>query len=420
MTTLFSPVGTADPITQLGDGPMLHIVRHRKPDKIVLFLSPAMAAFQQLDARYTRAIELLAASLDMPVPDVELIESDFDEVYRFDRYIEVFEPLLKQLAQTDDVLVNVSSGTAGMAQALVALGSFGRLDLELLQVTTPKHGINGRSDRENPNEYDLDTLWDWDLDVERDGVCRIVSVSTPNFSERLLRENTIALVREYEYEAASELVAQMNTVDDLVAQEILAAAARLNLDGGLPADVFGGTDVSYKANDLLLEYLYVMEVRLAQGRWADFVRSLSPALTELMKKKLSPYLPEEKYAALERGKPAGKYNVESIEADPRLFDTLSPCHFQNKNSYITNDAYGRLVREYCEDWKTKEAILKLRNAEKYCRNALAHTLKASSKAALERLCCMSLEDIMTTLFELHGSAEPGLYDRINLRIIDKM
>lgn len=36
---LFSPIGTADPITALGDGPMLHIVRHYRPIVVVLFLS---------------------------------------------------------------------------------------------------------------------------------------------------------------------------------------------------------------------------------------------------------------------------------------------------------------------------------------------------------------------------------------------
>ena len=56
MVTLFSPVGTADPVTQLGDGPLLHIIRHRRPDRVVLFLSPAMTQFQRQDERYTRAI----------------------------------------------------------------------------------------------------------------------------------------------------------------------------------------------------------------------------------------------------------------------------------------------------------------------------------------------------------------------------
>ena len=109
MTILFSPVGTADPITQLGDGPMLHIVRNRRPDRVVLYMSPAMAAFQQADERYTKAIELLAESIKMPVPEIKLIESRFEEVYRFDRYIEEFEPLLKQYAGADEALAKSSA-----------------------------------------------------------------------------------------------------------------------------------------------------------------------------------------------------------------------------------------------------------------------------------------------------------------------
>lgn len=420
MTTLFSPVGTADPVTQLGDGPLLHIIRHRRPDKVVLFLSPAMAGFQQQDKRYTRAIELLAESVGVPAPEVRLIESSFEEVYRFDRYIEEFEPILKDLSGEGDVLVNTSSGTAGMSQALVALGSFGRLNLELLQVLTPKRGINSSNDRENPNKYDLDLLWELNQDNNSGAGCRIVSVATPNFSERLLRGNVITLVQGYEYEAAYKLACQMSTASDAAKQMIQATACRLNLDGGLPAKVFGGTEVSYKANDLLLEYLYVMEVRLAQGHWADFVRSLTPALTELMKRRLSEYLSEERYTLFANGRSTNRYNVEAIDGDFRLSSVLSLCHYDNRNAFITNDAYGRLVQEYCEDQRVKDAILQLRNAEKNCRNSIAHTLAASSRAALERLCSMTLDDIMRTLFELHGQAKPGLYDRINQRIIDSI
>lgn len=417
MTTLFSPVGTADPITQLGDGPMLHIVRHVRPDKVVLYLSPAMAAFQHADKRYTKAIALLSESSGVPMPEVQLVESDFEEVYRFDSYIEEFERILKSLENPDEkVLVNVSSGTAGMAQALVALGSFGRLNLELLQVTTPKKGINARHDRENPNEYDLDALWEWGSEIEQSAECRIVAVQTPNFSERLLRENVIALCRDYEYEAACGLVHQMTSASGKAMQMIEAAAARLNLDGSLPAKAFGGTDLCYKANDLLLEYLYVMEVRLKQGHWAEFMRSLSPALTELMKRKLRLYLPEQAYMQFKDGKPTQRYNAEAIAADERLARALSSCYYTNE-SFVTNDAYARLVAEFCEDAHVSSGIDRLRRAERKSRNSLAHSLRASSRKMIERECSMSLDDIMKTLYDLHGSAKPGLYDRINEAII---
>lgn len=213
---------------------------------------------------------------------------------------------------------------------------------------------------------------------------------------------------------------QMSEASETAKEIVKAAACRLNLDGSLPAKIFAKTDVSYKANDLLLEYLYVMEVRLAQGHWADFVRFLTPALTGLMKRRLESYLPENVYTVFERGQSSNKYNVESIKKDSRLARTLLPCHYENKNAFITNDAYGRLIREYCEDTRVRDLVLKLRNAERHCRNSLAHTLRASSKVSLERLCGMTLEDVMDALFELYGTTERGLYDRINQRIVDTM
>lgn len=418
MTTLFSPVGTADPFTQLGDGPMLHIIRHRQPSKVVLYLSPAMTAYQHKDQRYTKAIDFLSESAGTPLPEVRIIESDYDEVYRFDLYIEEFESILKELSVFDEsVLVNVSSGTAGMAQALVALGSFGRINLELLQVLTPRRGINARHDRENPDEYDFDVLWEWNCDIEQNSDSRIVSVKTPNFSEKLLKESVITLITSYEYGAAGELVNKMTLVSEEATQMINAAASRLNLDGGAPVRVFGGTDLAYRTNDLLLEYLYVMEVRFAQGHWAEFMRSLSPALTELMKRKLQPYLPETAYTLFKNSKPTQKYNVEAINADPRLDSTLRSSHYKNKNAYITNAAYARLIEEYCNDACVVEDIKRLRHAERISRNPLSHTLRASSRKMIEKECGLSLDDIMKTLFDLHGSAKPGLYSRINQAII---
>ena len=41
MKVLFSPIGNSDPWSNDRDGEMLHIVRHYKPDVVVLFLLKA-------------------------------------------------------------------------------------------------------------------------------------------------------------------------------------------------------------------------------------------------------------------------------------------------------------------------------------------------------------------------------------------
>ena len=144
MSVLFSPIGTVDPLTQLGDGPMLHIIRHYRPERVVLFLSPEMAEYQEQDQRYTKAIELLSAEChEGDVPTIELVKSNTTDVYKFDVYISEFEQKLNEIGKEnggDTILVNASSGTPAMEEALVALGAFGRLNLTPLQVPTPRKG----------------------------------------------------------------------------------------------------------------------------------------------------------------------------------------------------------------------------------------------------------------------------------------
>ena len=106
-----------------------------------------------------------------------------------------------------------------------------------------------------------------------------------------------------------------------------------------------------------------------------------------------------------------------ISADPRLASTLQSCHYDNRGAFISNDAYARLAKAYCGDRDVAEKIDSLRYVERKSRNSLAHSLRASTRGMIEKECGMSLNGIMETLFELHGSAKPGLYRRINKAIV---
>lgn len=422
MRILFSPIGTADPLTQLGDGPMLHIVRQREPEKVVLFLSPAMQVHHQADNRYVEAIHLLSESESRAMPEIQVIGSPHDNVYRFDHYIEEFEEILEEMCSEspdEPVLVNVSSGTPGMQQALVALGAFGRLPLELLQVTTPRNGINTRQDREDPNRYDLDTLWiiNEEERASNPETCasRIVVVQSPHFADRVMRENVITLVNDYEYEAAYELATKTNSISESAKRMIQAAADRLNLDGQLPATVFAKTDLAYRPNDLLAEYISVMEVRLNQGHWADFMRLLTPAWTQLAKDALRKNgLPESSYLKIEHGAPTNEWNWEAIEDDEKLSCILDPSR---KTRYAKNGMLQKLIRNYCEDDETRRKLCRLYEVEGKHRHELAHAVTSSSKRKLEQPGNLTLNEILDYLFELHGNMRIHLYADINKAII---
>lgn len=442
MTTLFSPVGTADPFTQLGDGPMLHIVRHYAPERVVLFLSPEMQEYRQADmqhafahdareyGRYEASIRRLCAAEGRPLPSIEYVYSPYNDVFRFDHYIDEFEGVLERLcaeSQGEPVLVNATSGTPAFQQSLVALGSFGRLPLKVLQVVTPKKRSNSQNDREKASTFDLDTLWEWNESLRGSDPearkSRVIEVKTPNFAERLLRENVITLLHAYDYEAAHKLASEMHTIDTKALSMIEAARDRLNLDdsGVLKEQDFGRSDLAYRDYDRVGEYLSVMEVRLKQGHWAEFVRLLTPVLTQMSKSILRKNeLPESSYLIIRNGKPSDVLNWKRIENSERLRRILGTPSKNDRPTYVTGYMLSNLVAEYCQDKVAKEKLRKLRQVESGCRNVVAHQMVPSNKEELEKLGGMSLEDVLQYLFDLRGNVRHDLYSLINDTIIGYM
>ena len=423
MSVLFSPIGTVDPLTQLGDGPMLHIIRHYRPERVVLFLSPEMAEYQEQDQRYTKAIELLSAEChEGDVPTIELVKSNTTDVYKFDVYISEFEQKLNELDKEnggDTILVNASSGTPAMEEALVALGAFGRLNLTPLQVSTPRKGSNKKEDRENPQDYDLDLLWACNPDNEEGRPCRILEVKTPNFSDRLLLENIRALVARYNYMAAASLAEQTRTISPDAQKMIEATVDRLNLNGQKSAQVFARSDMAYSASTagMVTEYVSILEVMLEQGRWADFMRALTPAITETMLRYLRPVLPNERYLKKSIKPGNYEYDIERIKKDAKLHRIILGSDDHLKNPYLSNYILDKLIDEYCQDGVLIDKLHRLYEFEHAPenRNKIAHTIVRINKKDIECNGGMTMEEVMQSLLELND-VKPGLYRRINKAI----
>lgn len=434
MKVLFSPIGTADPMTILGDGPMLHIARHYTPEKVVLFLSPMMARYHDKDNRYIRAIEDCYSLLGVPVPTVEVIRSFHDEVHRFDYYIEEFEEAVKGIRSGDancEILANVTSGTPGMLQALVSLGAFGQFNIKLLQVIIPHKGASQKGDREDPDNYEYDRLWANNPDNSVESICRITEVDTPNFSERLLRREIRVLVSKYDYAAASELakdsVGMAQSTKDLIG----ATASRLNLAKGKPTKVFGkqkyhAVGLGYSEHKQFYEYLSTLEVRLLQGRYADFVRALTPALTETMLHLLDEFLPRERYLTDESIENRFySFDQEKLKENSELFDFVKrncKTDFERyPRPFLTNHALSRLFDKYYPEKPdgSKEKVKRLRNFEYGVRNLLSHQISKMDRNFIEEKGGMSLDKVLSTLFELNG-VEKGLYNRINKVILEEL
>ncbi|WP_314026260.1 type III-A CRISPR-associated CARF protein Csm6 [Olsenella uli] len=417
MKALFSPVGTADPLTIIGDGPMLHLARYFRPDIITLFFSPKMREYECADHRFTRAIGLLRDSLDDGWnPEIRTIESPTNDVFKFDIFIPEFENSLRELAKVagiDKILVNTSSGTPAMAEALVALGAFGQQDIELMQVKTPRGGVNQEGDREDPSVYDLETLWEINPDNEEGMACRAVTVASPNFREKLLLENVRGFVNACNYRAADSLAKQSRLISPEAKEMIEATADRFALRGQKASKVFAKSELAFNTNDRLAEYVSVLEVLCKECRWGDFMRALTPAVTETMLKCLRRNLADKRY--LKSGSSQGNYelDVALIRADAKLKGIIG-C---GKGCYLNNTMLDKLIDKFCsEDEITKKTHM-LYKFEHGTRNFFAHTLVPVSKKEIEGKGEMSISDALDCLLSLNG-IKPCLYDRINKAICE--
>ena len=64
---LFSTLGMTDPIKNDYDGPLLHIMRHYRPQRVYLFMTKRICELADKDDRYRVQVVRLCEEKDSPV-----------------------------------------------------------------------------------------------------------------------------------------------------------------------------------------------------------------------------------------------------------------------------------------------------------------------------------------------------------------
>ena len=79
MKILFSCMGTSDPVRGYRDGPMLHIIRHYRPDRICVFLSDEAAALDRCGKRLETVAAHIKRRWDGYAPEMEVIRTGIED-----------------------------------------------------------------------------------------------------------------------------------------------------------------------------------------------------------------------------------------------------------------------------------------------------------------------------------------------------
>lgn len=454
-SVLFSPVGGTDPISwnNWREGAILQICRKYEPDRVFLYMSAEILAKQEKDQRYTYCLDRLSESIGHKINYSIIARPTLREVQQFNYFygdfINILTELQGELDKEDELILNVSSGTPAMKSCLMVLSSLTRMRCKVVQVATPEKMMNEHTH----SDVDIKELWELDLDNDPEEYKdRTEEVSCPwiiaDQKKKLIRTHVLA----YDYEAAAGVNEQMPlNRDGSFVQLIRAAAERKLLNYGKMVNVLkdAGEEKSdvfrpVRADEkrILFEYALALDLRQKRGEYADFLRALTPIITELfieVLKKSERINIEDYYMynsnKLKRWKKeeivgteferimmrVQRWNAGRKEWDFRDYGN------ELKSDFIYSFQLFNLIHEYMDGVAQEVIDLcgKLRTIEEQ-RNRVAHEMVGVSDDFIKAKVGYSSREIMEIVRELLFYVDGGFknywdsYDRMNEFILQRM
>lgn len=439
---LFSPIGGTDPISENNcrDGSMLHICRHYKPDKVILFLSGEMVKKHHEDNRYGYCLKKLE-ELQNRKFDVEYIERpDLIEVQEFNTFFDIFGDILKNIKKDlndgDEVLLNVSSGTPAMKSVLIVLNTLADYKCTTIQVSTPIKRMNEHTHKET----DYETLWELDEDNDPKSKSRCQVVECPTLSTIKKEEIIKKHIEAYDYSAA--LAVAKTIKNDAVNKGYYSLIEMAQYREML--DYKKALDIAYKnkaycfpidddRNIKIFEYALNIDVKRKRHEYADFIRSLTPLFVDLfeMVLKHETNIDINKYCTYEKknGKKARVWDLEKLEGTEILEDLNYHYEKGFGAGFIYSEPLVYLIQDFVSSDKKEisDLVGNLREVEKNIRNVTAHEMVCVTDDVIKNKTDFTSNAIMTMIKKVFDHSGIDIkdddwnsYDLMNKLIIEKI
>lgn len=444
---LFSPVGGTDPISEKNcfDGSMLHICRHYKPDIVYLYLSEEILNKHRDDNRYRKFIERLAKEKlnktieIIPIEKTELVDvSDYKLVYNF--LLNDIQQVTDILEEGDTLLVNVSSGTPAIKNDLQLLDAIGKFDkpqfknvqIKLIQVKTPENKMNTHIHTEKYDEDGFELMWSLNDDAEGNANYANRCFEDDFIITKVLQEEIIkSLIRAYDYPAAYKIARRMKTTSEPYIQYIEGAVNRNKLDYNKAKNVFkDATKEIFPVEEgdkiKLFEYIQNVEIKYLRGEYADFIRSISPAVFELFMlilKKNGVNIDK----LCKKGAGKLKWNEISLKNEPDIYSALTKNKHFKIDDYVKSVHLQKIIDSLNLDASIKERVEQIRTIEDEVRNKAAHEILKIDEEYIKERTKKTPKEICEIIKMLFADACKDLkkeawksYDRMNDYVIDKI
>lgn len=435
---LFSPIGGSDPIRNYHDGSMLHICRNYLPDRVVLYLSGEMYQHHVQDNRYVYCLEELGKKMSHPFEIEVIVRDELTEVqdyaYFYTEFTKCINDIVAQMDEGDELLLNVSSGTPAMKNALIILATLAEFSFQPIQVSTPLKRSNYMD--ENTKKYEVQEQWEFDEDNEpQEGdTSRCEEIKSLNLV-KLLKVNLLEKhLQAYDYTAALEIARDLKNHISVKAMSMIEQVnerSQLNTKrvNELAKEIkYQPMPVKNQENCDLLEYVLLLQIRVRRKEYADFIRAITPVVFELFCRVLKRQCHIDIKDYCDEKKNGLRWNLEKIK-QTEVGDILQKEYAATgfRGGPVYSSQLKPLILHYSGSEKVNSLVKDLRHAEENARNKAAHTIVSITNEKIGKWTDYTAEELLEkiqqlTLFVVPGQDDSiwGSYDRMNEAIMKEI
>ena len=435
---LFSPIGGSDPIRNYHDGSMLHICRNYLPDRVVLYLSGEMYQHHVQDNRYVYCLEELGKKMSHPFEIEVIVRDELTEVqdyeYFYTEFTKCINDIVAQMDEGDELLLNVSSGTPAMKNALIILATLAEFSFQPIQVSTPLKRSNYMD--ENTKKYEVQEQWEFDEDNEpQEGdTSRCEEIKSLNLV-KLLKVNLLEKhLQAYDYTAALEIARDLKNHISVKATAMIEQANERNqLNTKRVNELAKKIDyqpmpVKNQENCDLLEYVLLLQMKVRRKEYADFIRAITPVVFELFYRVLKRQCHIDIKDYCDEKKSGLRWNPEKIK-QTEVGDILQKEYAATgfRGGPVYSSQLKPLILHYSGSEKVSTLVTDLRHAEEKARNKAAHTIVSITNEKIVKWTDYTAEELLVKIQQLTLFVVPGQdgsiwdsYDRMNEAIMKEI
>ncbi len=435
---LFSPIGGSDPIRNYHDGSMLHICRNYLPDRVVLYLSGEMYQHHVQDNRYVYCLEELGKKMPHPFEIEVIVRDELTEVqdyeYFYTEFTKCINDIVVQMDEGDELLLNVSSGTPAMKNALIILATLAEFSFQPIQVSTPLKRSNYMD--ENTKKYEVQEQWEFDEDNEpQEGdTSRCEEIKSLNLV-KLLKVNLLEKhLQAYDYTAALEIARDLKNHISVKATAMIEQGNERNqLNTKRVNELAKKIDyqpmpVKNQENCDLLEYVLLLQMKVRRKEYADFIRAITPVVFELFYRVLKRQCHIDIKDYCDEKKSGLRWNLEKIK-QTEVGDILQKEYAATgfRGGPVYSSQLKPLILHYSGSEKVNTLVTDLRHAEEKARNKAAHTIVSITNEKIVKWTDYTAEELLVKIQQLTLFVVPGQdgsiwdsYDRMNEAIMKEI